>query len=240
MFYPSVVLEERDVVDGRLDSQNETVFVVHLERDGSHGMFDPRAFDARVKPVTELVLVIAVELAPKEGGHVLCLDGVNGGAREPLVDSPEVRLAPEDDVGGILGLVDAPMIGHPQVVNRRTIAADKGLQLAVQRLNLHVVGDTLSLGKITDGSKGVVGQAIRNLAFAQLCSEPEVAVAVKLQSKRTPRRHAQVTQPELFVDEVEIIVSALTVVGTQVRFAGALVVPGLVRRAWLHRRENRD
>jgi hypothetical protein len=32
MFYPPVVLEERDVVNGRLDSQNETVFVVTAVR----------------------------------------------------------------------------------------------------------------------------------------------------------------------------------------------------------------
>jgi hypothetical protein len=32
---------------------------------------------------------------------------------------------------------------------------------------------------------------------------------------------------------------ALAVVGTQKRFAGALVVPRLIRRAWLHRREDR-
>src|ERR1017187_5042799 len=108
MFYPSVVLEERDVVNGRLDSQNETVFVVHLDR--SHGMFDPRSLDARIEPVAQRVLVVAVELAPKKGGHVLWFDGMNGGACESIVDGPEVRLAPKDDVGGILGLVDAPMI----------------------------------------------------------------------------------------------------------------------------------
>ena len=90
MFYPSVVLEERDVVDRCLDSQNETVFVVHLDRCRSHGMFDARPFDARVKPVAQLVLVIAVELAPQKGSHVLWLDGMNGGARERIVDGLEV------------------------------------------------------------------------------------------------------------------------------------------------------
>ena len=79
-------------------------------------------------------------------------------------------LAPKDDVGGILGLVDAPMIGHSQVGNRRTIVAHKGLQLAVEGLDLQAVGDALGLGKVGDRSKRVVGQAIGDIALAQLCS----------------------------------------------------------------------
>jgi hypothetical protein len=115
----------------------------------------------------------------------------------------------------------------------------KGLQLAVQGLDRQAVGDALGLGEVADCSKGVVGQTMGNVALAQLCSQPEVAVAVELQSERTPCRHAQIAQPQLFVDEVEIVVEALAVAGTQERFPGALVMPRLVRQTGLHRREDR-
>jgi hypothetical protein len=71
------------------------------------------------------------------------------------------------------------MIGHPQADDRRTIAADEGLQFAVQGLDPLAVGDALGLGEVADGrwQQRRCRQAIGNLAFAQLCSEPEVAVA---------------------------------------------------------------
>jgi hypothetical protein len=65
-----------------------------------------------------------------------------------------------------------------------------------------------------------------------------VAVEVKLQPKRTPGGHAQITQPEFFVDEVEVIMQALAAVGFEKRTVRLLVVPGLVRAATLHGREH--
>ena len=70
--------------------------------------------------------------------------------------------------------------------------------------------------------------------------QPVVPVEVDLQPARQPRRHAHMAQPQVFVDEVEVVVQALAVVRYQIGLAGLLVVPRLVGRAGLHGRENAD
>jgi hypothetical protein len=65
-----------------------------------------------------------------------------------------------------------------------------------------------------------------------------VPVHADLQTAGQPRGHTHVTQTDFLVHEIEIIVQALAVIGHQVRLAGLLVVPWLVSRAGLHRRED--
>lgn len=61
------------------------------------------------------------------------------------------------------------------------------------------------------------------------------AVAAELQAKRRPGGHAQVAQAELFAEEIELAVQALTQLRAKEGIAAGLVVPGLVARAAFHR-----
>ena len=73
-------------------------------------VLDARAFDTDVIVVAHLALVIAIELAPQEGGHVVDLDRVDGGTADALIDGLEIVGGTEDDVGGVFGLHKAPVI----------------------------------------------------------------------------------------------------------------------------------
>ena len=57
-----------------------------------------------------------------------------------------------------------------------------------------------------------------------------VAIAVELQAERRPGGHAQVAQAELFVDEIEVVMQALTQLRAKEGLAAGLVVPGLLAR----------
>ena len=50
------------------------------ERDRSHGVFDSGPLDANVEPVAHLPLVERTQLAAQEGGDVIGLHGMDGGA----------------------------------------------------------------------------------------------------------------------------------------------------------------
>ncbi|MCZ2074887.1 MAG: hypothetical protein LC130_07785 [Bryobacterales bacterium] len=234
----SKVLEKGQIVDRGLDPEKEAELVVEFQRHRSHHVFDPGALNANVKPVAHLTFVLGVELAAQEGGDVVRLDRVDCGPRQVAVDGSQIGLPPEDDVGGVLALVHAPVIGHAESAVNRAIGLGKLVQLAVQSLDLPAVGDLLGSCPIRNFDKRVVDEFIADLLLAQPGGQPIVAVEVDLQPAGQPRRHPYVAQPQLIVDEIEVVVQTLAVVRPQVRLAALLVVPGLVGRAPLHRRED--
>src|SRR3954449_12991912 len=110
MFYLAVVLEKAQIIDRGLDPQNEAELVVQLNRNWSHRMLDPRPLDANVETVPHFAFEPSAELAAEKRCDVVGLDGVNSGASQVLVDSLQVRLLAENDIGGVLALVCAPVI----------------------------------------------------------------------------------------------------------------------------------
>jgi hypothetical protein len=93
MFYLAVVFAEGNIIDRRLDAQNQAKLVVDLDRDRPHVVFDPRAFDAHVESVAHLPLVIARQFLPQKRGHVVGLDGVDSRAREVPIKHCQIRPA---------------------------------------------------------------------------------------------------------------------------------------------------
>ena len=59
MLHLAVLLEEGDIVDGGFDAQDQVEFIVQLDRNGSHLMFEATSQPALVEAVTHLALVIA-------------------------------------------------------------------------------------------------------------------------------------------------------------------------------------
>ena len=88
--------------------------------------------------------------------------------------------------------------------------------------------------------EGVVDESVSDALAVELSRQPVVSVEVKLQAEGAPGRHPQVAEPELFVDEVEVVVQAFAAGGLEKGLVGFLVVPRLVGVARLHRRENVD
>src|SRR3954468_1110913 len=120
MFYLAVVLEKAQIIDRGLDPQNEAELVVQLNRNWSHRMLDPRSFDANVETVPHLAFEPGAELAAVKSCDVVGLDVVNIGSRQVLVDSRQVRLFAENDIGGVLALVCAPVISSREIAINRT------------------------------------------------------------------------------------------------------------------------
>ena len=92
MFYLAVVLEKVQIVDRSLDPENEAEFVVELDRNRPHGVFDPCPFDADIETVAHLTFELRAQLAPEESGDIVWLDGINRHARQIFVDRLQIAL----------------------------------------------------------------------------------------------------------------------------------------------------
>ena len=108
----------------------------------------PRAFDAHVVAVAHLVLVVAVQLLAQKRGDIIGFDGVNRRADQLPIETLQVRLAVEHDVGGILGRVQTPVILRLDLAEHRTVALGKLIQSSMQSLRLPVIGDLLRFAPI--------------------------------------------------------------------------------------------
>ena len=128
----------------------------------------------------------------------------------------------EHDVGGKLDLIQAPVVVEPELLHHRTVAVREFVQFPVQHLHPEVIGQFLRLVEVGNPAEGVIQYPEFDVAFAHLPRQNTMAVAVKLEPERTPRRHTQ----------------ALAVIRLQIRFMALLVMPGFVAPAWLHRRKN--
>jgi hypothetical protein len=79
-----------------------------------------------------------------------------------------------------------------------------------------------------------------NAGFLQATRQPVVAVKIDLQAERCPGGHPNVTQPKRLVDKVEVVVQAFPRGGFQQGMAFTLVIPGAIRSAGFHGREDMD
>ena len=130
------------------------------------------------------------------------------------------------------------MIGLPEHIRYRAIQPGIPIQRAVQLVGRQCVGQSLGKRPVVDVHKRIVGHGVADALRGQLARQPAMAVAVELQAERRPGRHAQVDQPERGVLKVEIIVQALAAVRPDEGLVGLLVVPGFVRVAGFHRRDD--
>ena len=67
-----------------------------------------------------------------------------------------------------------------------------------------------------------------------------MAVEPNLQPERSPSRYADVSQAQLWIDKIEIVVEAFAGGQLHAGLAGWLVIPGRILRAGFHRRDDVD
>ena len=145
-----------------------------------------------------------------------------------VIDRCQIGLPVEYDVGGILTLINTPVILHAKAAEDGTECARELIQSGVDPLRVPAVGDLLGAAPVSNTREGVIHQIEVDIAFAQLRCQPVVAVEIDLQPAGQPCWNPHVAQSKLFVDEIEVVMQALAVVRQQVRFTGLLIVPRLV------------
>lgn len=237
MFHPAAVFEKGDVIDRRFDTQHEAVLIVHFYCHRPHVMFYACSLYAGVEVIAHLILIITVQFSSQKGGDIVGLDGMHGRSDQFVVDGSKVVLTLENNVGGVFGLHNAPMIAVLELADNGTVTASVGIEYSVNASDIDLVGQLLRCLAVFDAHKTVVEHS-RIDAFAdQLSRQLVVAVEIELETKRRPRRHSEITQAKLGINEIEVVMQAFAAVVFEKCSVGCLVMPGLIARTRLHGRE---
>ena len=109
---------------------------------------------------------------------------------------------------------------------------------AVQPVGREAIREFLGARPVIDADKGIVGGGEADAFRRQPPRQPAVAVAVELQAERRPGRRPQIDQPQLVVQEVEIVMQAFAGVRAHIGLVRLLVMPRLIGVAGLHRRDD--
>ena len=160
---------------------------------------------------------------------------MDGGSNQVAINGLQVGLPVKHDVGGVLGFVQAPMIGLFDVLQNRTVVVGEFLQLAMQLRWIPTIRQFLCASQASILVKGIVQQRVGDVVPLQLSRQPVAPVAVELQPERTPCRRAHVTQTQLLIDEIEVLVQTLAVVRPEIGPMRLLVVPRLIGGTRLQR-----
>lgn len=238
MFHLAVVLKKSWIINRGLDSQNKAVLIVHLDGHFAHVVFDARALNAGIQIIAALAFVLTGELAAQKRKNVFGLDGVNSGAHQGIVDGSKILLTLKNDIRGVLSLHQAPVIAAGKLGDGRTKGARKAIQRTVQPFDVKLVGQCLGQLPVSDHCKSIVEHAKVDLAFAQGRRQRIVTVEIKLQPKRRPGGHAQVTQAKVFIDKIKIVVQAFARIRFKKSAASRFIVPGLIAGAGFHGRKD--
>jgi len=239
MYHLAGVFKEGDVIGRALDACNGAEFVVELEGYGTHEVFDAGALDLGGEIAAHFPFAEGVNGTAQEGGDVFGLDGVDGGAREVLVEGQEVGAFLEEEIDGVFELRDAPVDAAGEGGQGGAIVCDDPIQFAVEFADVDE-GGGISLGRfeVVDSREGVVLKGEGGTGSTEAACQDVVTVEVELEAERSPGGDAQEAEPQIGIDEVEIEVGAFPRSGFEARAVGDLVVPRHKAAASLRSRED--
>lgn len=240
MFHRAVVLEKGHVIGGAFHASDDAELVVELDSHRSHVVLDARALDAGVEVVANLPLVVGGQLASKESDDVLRLDSMDGSMGDGAVERLEFVLPPEDNIGGVLHLHQAPVISRGKMASDRAVLGRDLVQVPVQSPDIQGIGQGLGAGEVGNVDEGILQHGVSDAFFLELEGQFVMPVEIELQAERCPGGDPQVTQPQFRMDEIEVVMQTFRLGGLEGCLASGLVMPGPERGAGFHRREYVD
>ena len=160
-------------------------------------MLDAGALDPRCKLTADLLGELGRDLVAEEGGHVFGFDCQNSLSGKLLVEGFEGGLRAEHQISGVLDRHETPVVGVRKDVKHRTVLLRVAIEDMMQVGGRAVIGQGLRPLPVVDAQEGVVDEGEADPGGAELASQPAVTVAIELETKRTPGRHAQIDQAQL-------------------------------------------
>jgi len=240
MFHLPVVFEKTNVIDRCFNAQNDPQFVIHLNRNWTHMMFNSSPFDSGMKIITNLSLIGSVKLSSQEGRNLLGFDSVDRRTGDRFIEGTQIALVFENHIRSKLDLHQCPMITRRKMPDHRTERFCYAIQSPVKESDLKIIGPLLGLGEILRLDESIVQKTIGKPLPAEEAGQEIMSVKIELQSEGSPGWHPQIAQSQIFKDEVEVVVDAFGLRASEKGLARLLVMPGLERRTGLQGGEDMD
>jgi len=240
MFHLPVVFEKTDVIDGGLNAQNDPQFVIHLNRDAAHMMFNSSPLNSGMEIIADLSLIAPVELSSQEGCDLLGFDAVNRRTGNDFIKRPQITLEFENHIRGELDLHQGPMIPRREMPNDRTERFRCLIQSPMKEFDLEGIGELLGFLEVLRLDKRILQKTVGEAFPLEDVSQVMVTIKIELQPEGSPGRHPQIAQPQIFQNEVKIVVDTFGLRAPKKRLARLFVMPGFKRGTGLHGGEDMD
>lgn len=240
MFHPSVVFKGRDVIAVRFDAENTAELVIHLDTVLSHVVSQAVSFDACRELAAQLSLEAWIQTPAQKHGQIIRFHGMSESADQLFVNRGEGLSVLKEDIRSVFDLHKAPMNTGWKVADDGGVLSCHTIQCFMQQIGGESVGQLLGLFKVVNVYEGVVDLFELDAFLLKLTGKEIVCVAIELKSKGSPCRHAQIAEPEILIDEIEVVVKATTGIILEKGFMRDLIMPGLERCTRFHGREDVD
>ena len=240
VFHLPVVFEKTDIIDGCLNAQDDPQFVIHLNRDRAHMMFNSSSLDSSMEIIADLSLIGPMEFASQEGGDLSGFDTVDRRAGHGFIKWTQIPLAFENHIRGELDLHQGPMIPRREMPNDGTERFRCLIQSPVKKFYLEGIGEVLGFLELLHLDKRVLQKTVGEAFPLEKARQVMVTIKIELQPEGSPGRHPQIAQPQIFQNEVKIVVDAFGLRAPKKRLARLFIMPGFKRGTGLHGREDMD
>jgi hypothetical protein len=114
------------------------------------------------------------------------------------------------------------------------------IQPLVELFDIEGISQLLGFSEVLNLDKDILYETAGELPLGEPCGQLIVTIEVELQPEGSPGGHSQITQPQVFQDEVEIVMDTLGFGASEKSLPCLLVMPGLERRTGLQGREDMD
>lgn len=109
---------------------------------------------------------------------------------------------------GELHLHEAPVITGVKALINGTELLGPAIQSPVELFGIQPVGKGLRLFRVGDKEEGSISHLEGYAGFFQFPHQPAMAIEVDLQAEGRPGWHPNVTEAEVLVDKVEVVMEA--------------------------------
>ena len=203
-------------------------------------VFDSRAKDSLVIVGADLFLTVIGNTLPKESGDIVRSYRKNRRSDDLVIKWLQPFRLFEHDVRCTLDLLDCPCVAESKRFRDWTAAFCESIQDLMEVFRIDPVRESLGGFDIRNLQERVIMHAVSDFLLLQFMGEQVMAVHIELQTERRPGRDTEVTEPKLFVNEVEIIVETFALVKLKECLPRGLVMPWLISTALFHGRKDMD
>jgi hypothetical protein len=129
-----------------------------------------------------------METSAKKGSDIVGFDSMYGRSDQFLVDGSNIALTLENNVSGVFGLHNAPMVAILEILDDGTVETSIGIEYSVNAFDIDVISQFLRFVKAFDAHKTVVEHSRIDAFIGQLGSQFVMAVEIELEAKRRASR----------------------------------------------------
>ncbi len=177
------------LIEGRFDAEQATSLVVHFDAIAADIMSHA---DAQLPPLQptgmRLTLVVFAILTSQEGEHLLGVEGKHRMFHQLTIESLSFGNIGKEQIGGVLRLIDAPVMGHAfqfaleQWIDPSGVTFQERAPVELHETISHLLGQSW----IVQMGEGIVDLGEGALLAAELLGEEVMPVDIDLASEGCP------------------------------------------------------